>query len=370
MKLPGYLFVTLLVFHAMIAPASASEERIIGSKNFTENILLAEIATQLLRAEGTRARHKSNLGGSRILWTALTNGEIAAYPEYTGTLGREILAGRQLKSDTDLRKALQELGIGMTGRIGFNNTYVLGMLESKAENLSIRAISDLRAHPGLVFAFSNEFMDRADGWAGLRSHYRLPQNQARGLDHDLAYRGLESGSIDAMDLYSTDAEIQYYQIRSLEDDENYFPDYYAVFLYRLDEAPALINSLHKMAGQIDNPAMVSMNAAVKLEGRSEAEVAAAFLADTFDIDAEVTESGLLDRFLENTWQHLLLVSISLSAAILLAIPLGVLAVRRPRLGQLILGVSGVLQTLCRTLYWTHSRYRTKPKENKQLSEKT
>ena len=93
MRYSSPLILVLLLFHSVLLPAATVKEKIIGSKNFTENIVLAEIATQLLRAKGSQARHKSNLGGSRILWTALTNGEIAAYPEYTGTLSREILAG-------------------------------------------------------------------------------------------------------------------------------------------------------------------------------------------------------------------------------------------------------------------------------------
>ena len=83
----------------------------------------------------------------------------------------------------------------MSQPLGFNNTYALGMKEAEAERLGIRRISDLRAHPELRFGFSNEFMDRADGWPALRDRYQLPQGEVRGLDHDLAYRGLESGAI-------------------------------------------------------------------------------------------------------------------------------------------------------------------------------
>jgi osmoprotectant transport system permease protein len=89
-------------------------------------------------------------------------------------------------------------------------------------------------HPELKFGFSNEFMDRRDGWPALRDAYHLRQQSVRGLDHDLAYRALSGGSIDVMDLYSTDAEIEYYHLRVLEDDRKHFPQYQAVFLYRAD----------------------------------------------------------------------------------------------------------------------------------------
>ncbi len=338
-------FITTLMASILIAQPLSAAEKIIASKNFTENIILAEIATQVLDANGLKVRHKANLGGSRILWTALLTGEIAAYPEYTGTLRREMLAGKKIESELELRAALEQLGIGMSGRIGFNNTYVMGMLEQVADALKIKRITDLQAHPGLAFAFSNEFMDRADGWTGLRTHYQLPQTNVRGLDHDLAYRGLESKSIDVIDLYSTDAEIEYYKIRSLQDDKKYFPDYYGVYIYRLDEDPALIEGLQGMAGKVDDQTMIKMNAAVKLEGRSEPEVAADFVKRKFSIVSDIVERSLFQRFVENTKQHLILVFISLCAAIIVAIPLGVIAARLPRCGQIILGVSGVLQTI-------------------------
>ncbi|NKB38783.1 MAG: ABC transporter permease subunit [Gammaproteobacteria bacterium] len=338
-------YLAALLASILILPSASAAEKVIASKNFTENIILAEIATQILDSSGIVVRHEVNLGGSRILWTALLTGEIAAYPEYTGTLSAEMLAGKKIESDLELRAALEDLGIGMTERIGFNNTYVMGMLEQVAESLNISRISDLQRHPDLAFAFSNEFMDRDDGWTGLRTRYQLPQSNVRGLDHDLAYRGLESKSIDVIDLYSTDAEIEYYRIRSLEDDRNYFPDYYGVYIYRLDEDPALVEGLHRMTGKIDDQLMVTLNAAVKLEGRSEPEVAADFVKQKFSIESDIVERSLFQRFVENTRQHLILVLISLSAAICVAIPLGVVAARLPRCGQIILGISGVLQTI-------------------------
>lgn len=329
----------------VVAQTNIEKELVIGSKNFTENIILAEIATQLVRAIEIDVSHKSNLGGSRILWTALQTGEIAAYPEYTGTLNKEIFSDKKIETFSQLEKILEHLDVGITGKLGFNNTYVIGMLERVADSLEINKVSDLQRHADLKFAFSNEFMDRADGWAGLRAHYNLPQIDVRGLDHDLAYRGLDSRSIDAMDLYSTDAEIQYYKIRSLRDDKNYFPNYHAVYLYRLDQDLQFIQQLQRISGQIENEVMVAMNAAVKLEGKSEQAVAAAFISEKFAIETDISHITVFDRFLKNTLDHLTLVGISLFAAICLAIPLGIIASRRPVIGQVILGISGILQTI-------------------------
>ena len=197
----------------------------IGSKVFTEAVILGEVATQLTQVAGARAVHRRQLGGTRILFNALESDDLDVYPEYTGTIAQEILASLGLKSEAEIRAALAERGIVMSRSLGFNNTYAIGMRESAAARLGIRTISDLRGHPELAIGFSNEFMDREDGWPGLRDMYHLPQRDVRGLDHDLAYRALERGEIQATDLYSTDAEIRAYSLRVLRDDLGCFPSY-------------------------------------------------------------------------------------------------------------------------------------------------
>jgi osmoprotectant transport system permease protein len=318
----------------------------IGSKNFTESVVLGEIARLSAREHGVQAQHRRSLGGTRILWRALTEGDIDAYPEYTGTITHELLRDLPPDAGLDLLRArLKKLGIGITDPIGFNNTYAIGMLESEAAKLHVRDISDLANHPGLKLAFSNEFMDRADGWPGLKQAYHLPQI-ARGMDHDLAYRALASGAVDAIDLYSTDANIDYYHVRVLKDDRRYFPHYDAVFLYRLDlkrRAPAFVEALQDLAGSIDAKQMRAMNKAVQIDGESETTAAADFLG------VQVKPGGgtapFWSRIARYTWQHLALVGISLSLAIVLAVPLGIFASRYRRLGQLVLGLTGILQTV-------------------------
>ncbi len=327
--------------------AVAQDERppqvTIGSKNFTESVVLGEIAQALARDADVQAEveHRRQLGGTRILWRALIEGEIDAYPGYTGTLKQELLQ----MPDADpaqLRAALARRGLAMTAPLGFNNTYALGMRSAQARELDIETISDLRAHPRLEFGFGNEFMQRADGWPGLRRAYRLPQRPT-GLDHDLAYRGLASGAIDVTDLYSTDAEIPYYGLAVLRDDLGYFPQYEAVYLYRADlaqRAPDWLAALHDLAGRIDGAAMQRLNARVKIDGDAEATVAADWLGI-----AAPDVRGPAARLWQRTVEHLALVGISMGLALLVALPLGVLAARRPRLGQVVLTATGVLQTL-------------------------
>jgi osmoprotectant transport system permease protein len=174
----------------------------------------------------------------------------------------------------------------------------------------------------------------------------------RGLHHDLAYRALEDGSIAATDLYSTDAEIAYYKLRVLEDDRRCFPEYRAVFLYRADlasRAPAVVDAIRALEGRIDERRMIAMNRAAKLDRVSESQVAAAFLTEQFSVrpaNATSSDDSRWRRIAKYTRQHLTLVGISLAAAIVTGVPLGVLAQRTPRVGgQAILGFLGVIYTI-------------------------
>lgn len=328
------------VLLCLLSPAMARQVTV-GSKNFTEGVILAEIAVAQARKDGVEVAHKRQLGGTRILWRALQEGDIDAYAEYTGTLRQELLQQPDA-TEAQLVAALARQGLGMTRSLGFQNTYALGMRKARAQALGIRTLGDLARHPELRLGLSNEFLQRADGWPGVRTAYGLPQ-QANGLDHDLAYRALQSGAIDVTDLYSTDAEIPYYDLVVLDDDRHYFPDYQAVFLYRLAlerSAPAFVQVLRSLEGRIDVADMRRLNAQVKLEHRGEAQVAATFVG----VDAP-RGSGRAARIAQRTGEHLALVGLSLGCALLVALPLGVLAARRPRLGQVVLSLTGVLQTL-------------------------
>jgi len=320
----------------------------VGSKAFTESVILGELVTQIASAQGLRATYRRQLGGTKILWAALLGREIDVYPEYTGTIAEEIFSGAGLRGDEAIRKALAERGVQMSGSLGFNDTYAIGMPEQLAERLGIQKISDLAKHPELKLGFSNEFISRRDGWPLLRDRYRLPQREVRGIDHDLAYRALESGAIQATDLYSTDAEILYYHLRVLEDDQHVFPEYNAVLLYRTDlelKAPEATSAFLELVGRISAPEMMAMNARAKLERVPESRVAADFLAAKLGLHTVVSEETVASRILQNLRQHLFLVTISLLAAIAVALPLGVVCTRFPGVGQLILSVVGIIQTI-------------------------
>ncbi len=342
------LLLVLLVLSAF--PLAADEAVRVGSKKFTENILLGEMARQIGTAAGYNMAYRAELGGTRVLWNALLAGEIDIYPEYTGTLQYEILAQKRFNDFGQVREHLEELGLGITKTLGFNNTYALGILPANPRLKNCGTISDLSEIKGLRFGFSNEFLKRADGWPALQKTYGLRAGRIRGMDHDLAYRALINGDIDVMELYSTDAEISYYRLKTLVDDRGLFPEYQAVFVYnkaggRID--PGLREVLNRLAGRIDAETMSRLNARVKIEKKSPQSVAASFLKARLGIgEGEAAQdSGLLREIGQRTQEHLFLVAVSLLAAILVALPLGIVAAFHKKTGRLILSVTGMLQTI-------------------------
>ena len=321
----------------------------IGSKNFTEGIITGELITQTARDGGFEVSHKAELGGTRIVFDALKAGSIDVYADYTGTISEELLKDQGAKNDEELRSALAKQGIGMTARLGFNNNYAIGLKEEVAEKRNLKKISDLARADAqdLKLGFSEEFMNRVDGWNGLKAAYGL-KFAPNVVDHNLAYPGLDSGAIQVTDLYSTDAEIEFYALRTLEDDRGYFPRYFCVVLYRLElekTDPKFVESIKRLEGIITNDDILQMNASAKLDRRPATEVAADFLRRKLRILPNHAKESLLRDLVWNGLVHLRLVFESLLAAIVVALPLGVIAYRIPRVGHAILGCVGILQTI-------------------------
>ena len=316
---------------------AASLAMTVGSKQFTESVLLGEVARQTLEQAGIPATHRRELGGTRVLWDALLKGDIDLYPEYTGTLSLELLHGE------DVAKALESRGLEMTRPLGFQNTYAIGVRKETASSLNLSKLSDLSRHPELRIGLSNEFLQRADGWPRLREVYGLANANVTGLQHDLAYRAIAGNSLDATDLYSTDAEIQAYGLTILADDKRAFPEYQAIFVLRRN--PEVRRALARLEGVIDEKAMIDLNAKARLEHLPEAQIAAEFLGGRFGFKTDAREESRARRILRRSGEHLFLVAVSLAAAVVVALPLGILAARRRRLGRLVLAAAGLLQTI-------------------------
>jgi osmoprotectant transport system permease protein len=327
-------------------PARAADGDVlrVGSKRFTESYVLGEVITQ---AAG-KAEHKQGLGNTAIVLAALQAGSIDVYPEYLGTIDLEILKNAKATTLPEMRAALAKLGLGVGLPLGFNNTYALAVRGDAP--VSLQSLSDLAGMPALALGLSHEFIGRADGWPGLAARYGLVQTP-RGLDHGIAYEALGQRQVDAIDVYSTDAKIGRNGLRVLKDDRAYFPRYDAVLLYRLDAPrrfPQQWQAIARLEGRISESDMIAMNAAVEIDGKTFAAVAANWLGGAGK--AAPARAGLRERLFAPdlgrlTRQHIALVLVALAVACAIGIPLGLLAAFAPKLRQVVLALAGVLQTV-------------------------
>ncbi|GAB3770728.1 glycine betaine ABC transporter substrate-binding protein [Ramlibacter monticola] len=336
------------------APARAAETVVVGSKRFTESYILGEIVRQALVSAGVPATHKQGLGNTAVMEQALASGGIDVYPEYTGTIARELLKQEGSPPLAQLQAGLAAKGLKAGVPLGFNNSYALAMREDDAQRLGIASLSDLaRSKAPLRFGLSHEFLVRADGWPALQRAYALPFAPGSGLDHGLAYQALAAKQVDVVDAYTTDAQIARLKLRVLRDDRDFFPRYDAVLLMRarLDERP-----LAALAGRIDEAAMRAMNGEVEIDGKSFEAVAREFLArgqaagPVRPAASAPHPQGFVQRLFAPDLprlvrEHLVLVFASLAIAVALGVPLGVLAHRHPRWSGLLMGLVGMVQTV-------------------------
>jgi osmoprotectant transport system permease protein len=335
MKAAAILF-AIFAFCSVAQP----QQIVVGSKRFTESYVLGEIAKTALRNAGFMVEHKQGMGGTIILWQALRGGEIALYPEYTGTITEEILKTKQPLSTDGMRALLRQEGVGMTGELGFNNTYALVMRRDRAAKLGIRKISDLRNRPELNIGVTHEFLDRQDGWAPLSARYGLQMHNVRGIDHALGYAAIATGSIDVKDAYSTDAKIAENDLIVLDDDLHFFPQYKAVFLYRLDMDSRAVAALEKLVGTLDEARIRRLNS--EAERTKDYALAAALY---FGQKPVSPSNDLIGKIGGWTLRHLELVGASLFLGIIVGIPLGIRASRSGPVSNFILATSGVIQTI-------------------------
>ncbi len=347
----------LLAVALLLSPAPAwAAPVVIGSKNYTEQVILGEALCRLLEASGIPARHQKELDGSQVIFKALQKGGgqggVDAYVEYTGTL-KELLKDSAPRGEEEMRVELARRGITLGGRLGFANNYALGIPGKLADREGIKNISDLVKWPKLRLGFSEEFLMRGDGWPAIKKAYGLPHDP-QGMNHQLAVKGLGSGSLDVTDLYTTDPEIKSYGLRVLEDDRGVFKVYEAGLLWRSDleqRHPGAVAALRRLEGKITTEQMVEMNNRVREDNDTEFKAAADFLHNHKDLGLEAPPPDpsfagrLMWSMVGTTWKHLLLVLVSLAFAIVIAVPLGVLAYRVPRLGKYVLGLVSVIQTI-------------------------
>jgi osmoprotectant transport system substrate-binding protein len=253
--------------------ARRTQRIVIGSKSFTEQIILAELlAQQIHERTGLEIDRRLNLGGALICHKALTSGEIDLYVEYTGTALTVILGEKPSNNPADV---LERVRAGYASRfdlqvgepLGFNNTFAIVVRGEDARRLKLKKISDIAPYfPRWRAGFGYEFMERPDGFKGLAATYHLRLVEPpRSMELGLLYRALQEKQVDVVAGNSTDGVISALDLVALEDDRHYFPPYQAVPIVRreaLDEHPALREALHELAGKISHDDMRRLNYAV------------------------------------------------------------------------------------------------------------
>ena len=259
----------------------------IGSKNFSEQVLLAEIVAQALEAKGLRVDRRLNLGGTFVCHKALVAGDLDLYPEYTGTAFTAILAKKPVADPAAVRKEVESeyakrWRIVWSPPLGFENTFALVVRGEDSRRWGLRAISDLKAHEAEIRpGFGYEFLEREDGFPGLAKTYGLefPRRPAQ-MDLGLLYPALESHQVDLIAGNSTDGLIAALGAVVLEDDRHYFPPYEAAFVVRghvWRTNVAVRGVLEGLGGRISADAMRNLNAQLDRDKRRPEDVAKEFL---------------------------------------------------------------------------------------------
>ncbi len=283
--------VLILVMSVMIFTGCGSGDQVtIGSKDFTESILLGEIFAQLIEGNtDIKVVRKLNMGGSFVCFEALKKGDIDIYPEYTGTALSAMLEMDVIGDPDEAYRVVSEefeeqFNIRWLDPLGLNNTYTIAVSNEVYEEYGIETYSDLATvSENLVFGGGYEFHNRQDGFEGLVDLYGMKfKGDPVKMEISLKYQAIGNGDIDVTDAFATDGPIMRYNLKVLEDDKGFFPPYFASPIIKnetLEKYPELEDLLNELGGRIDDPTMVELNYLVDVEGESIESVAKDFLTD-------------------------------------------------------------------------------------------
>ena len=260
----------------------------IGSKDFGENIVIAEMLSQLVETHtDLKVNRKLNLGGTFVNFNAIKNNQIDLYPEYTGTgltahLKMDVVNDPEESYRIVSEEFVKQWDIVWLEPFGFNNTYTLAVTPEVYEKYGVETYSDLIPYAGeLVFGAEHEFFDRQDGFDGLVEMYGLNfKGEPMKLNASLKYQAIGRGDMDVTDAFATDGPIKQYNLKILEDDLGFFPPYHAAPIVRkevLDKHPELKSVLNMLAGKLDDATMTELNYLVDVEGKAVEQVAKEFL---------------------------------------------------------------------------------------------
>ena len=365
------LAVSLGAMHSALPQSATAASRpvVIASKPFGESYLLAEMFAQLLEARGMRVERRPGLGATEVAFAALRSGAIDVYPEYTGTGLTAIL---HASPEHDARRTFAIVqrefatrwGIRWLPPLGFQNTYAIAVRRRMADSLHLATLTDLaRASRTLRAGLTPDFIGRPDGLPGLVRAYGIAFRDVRPLAPALKYQALAAGGVDVVDGYSTDGLIERYRLTVLTDDKQFFPPYEAAALVsaRVQRSdPAAVAVLTELSGRLDVDQMRRANARVEVNREAIASVAGDVLRDLGLVrsanasrPSASSASTSLVAFLSarrhelasQTLRHIELVALSLVAAILVGLPLGLMLERAPRLAEGTIRVAATIETI-------------------------
>jgi len=354
--------------------ADGNSQRItVASKPFGESYLLAEMFAQLLESRGFRVERRPGLGATEIAFEALRNGSIDVYPEYTGTGLVAILHDSPPDSVTAdaravfnhvVRRFADAYDVHWLPPLGFQNTYAIAVTRETARKYGLRTLTDLaRESSRLTAGFTPDFIGRNDGLVGLSRVYGLHPRAVRPLAPAIKYQALVSGAVDVIDGYSTDGLLARYNLMTLTDDRHFFPPYEAAALTSrrlIRDFPAAVGTLTLLSDRLDEQTMRRLNQRIEVGREDVARVARDELTDLGLLGAATVAPRVAGSNADGLWRylinrrssifslalrHLLLVALALLAAVVVAVPLGLVLERARGAAEPIIGALGVLQTI-------------------------
>lgn len=242
---------------------------VIGSKNFNEQLILGNMIASLIEHNTDyKVERKLNLGGTNVVFSAMKSGDVDLYVEYTGTGLVDIMKRNTISDKDKVYSTVKDYfdktyGMEWLEPIGFNNTYVLSMKRELANKYNVNTISDLsKVSNNFTFGSTMEFLNRSDGYLGLQKTYKINFKNTKGLDGGLRYSALNKDETQVTDAFSTDGLLKKFNLKTLKDDKNFFPPYYAVPLVNketLNKYPKLKGVLEKIANKISDEEMRDLN---------------------------------------------------------------------------------------------------------------
>ena len=361
-------FISVSSFNESLAfTRDNNKQLVIGSKIFTENILLAEMLALLLEEKHNfKIIRKFNMGGTKLVFDSLKNKHIDIYPEYTGT-GYAMLLKKS--GETNPKKTyrivksefLKKFQMVWSLPLGFENTYTLAVQAEDTRFQKFQSISQLKGHIALFrLGMGHEFVERKDGFDNFSKKYQLhfKKNQLVTMNSALMYSALNNKEVDMIMAYSTDGRIKAFNLKTLKDDKSFFPSYEAAYLTRqdvLETWPEVQAAFTDLENNINEKEIISLNNQVDQLDYGLSQTARNFLIQKkllVDKAQKLQKVSLIDYYISKKKyffkiliEHLVLIFVSLFFALCFSIPIGIWAVRNALVEKVVFSLVNTLQTV-------------------------